>query len=489
MSDYPDNQETKGNVGAGGDNREEQGSNDVGGGMHQSNTNNALLFLQREIDSTRERQRQQQLLTAVMASQQQQSHPSFPSNAGGGHGMMMGVAQQGGGGNTSSFNNNNNHHMSNFSFSQQGGCNFPTQLQNSNFGIASASFNQNNGNQTAEELFRILNNRQSAPQIAQGVPSSVQFPSNANVVINANNNFPFNGTSSMASQLNQFDRIQQQQQQQSSNSPFSSLQLQMLSNQLGGSSGCNNPSDFQGGFNANAQSSSTMMMNTPFLNSQPSAATDLLRLYQLAAAGNNNQGMMMPNANAASVLDLHRQAASTSTGNPNDVNAQGMTSPTQLGAASASAAATKTSSKKKNRPLQSSSPSTSGFNDIAAAASPNSPSEQRDDPRWDLKFKALLKFRAEHGHCKVPARYKKDTKLGHWVMTQRHQYNNIKEGPGALSDERIKRLDEIGFIWSVRPDPVDQWKDRLEELKAYKIKHGDCMVPQRYHENVQLGTW
>lgn len=31
---------------------------------------------------------------------------------------------------------------------------------------------------------------------------------------------------------------------------------------------------------------------------------------------------------------------------------------------------------------------------------------------WDLKYKALCGFRSEHGHCKVPARYEKDTKLG-----------------------------------------------------------------------------
>ena len=34
-----------------------------------------------------------------------------------------------------------------------------------------------------------------------------------------------------------------------------------------------------------------------------------------------------------------------------------------------------------------------------------------------------------------------------------------------------------------------QWKKRLKELKVYKKKHGDCLVPQKYECNFQLGTW
>mmetsp|Transcript_19020 Transcript_19020/g.55214 ORF Transcript_19020/g.55214 Transcript_19020/m.55214 type:complete len:208 (-) Transcript_19020:101-724(-) len=33
------------------------------------------------------------------------------------------------------------------------------------------------------------------------------------------------------------------------------------------------------------------------------------------------------------------------------------------------------------------------------------------------------------------------------------------------------------------------WSIRFEELKTFKEKHGDCLVPQRYPPNPQLGTW
>lgn len=33
------------------------------------------------------------------------------------------------------------------------------------------------------------------------------------------------------------------------------------------------------------------------------------------------------------------------------------------------------------------------------------------------------------------------------------------------------------------------WFKRFEELKDYKVKNGDCNVPQKYHENPSLGIW
>ena len=33
------------------------------------------------------------------------------------------------------------------------------------------------------------------------------------------------------------------------------------------------------------------------------------------------------------------------------------------------------------------------------------------------------------------------------------------------------------------------WNERFEDLKAYKEKHGDCLVPGRYTENITLGRW
>jgi len=33
------------------------------------------------------------------------------------------------------------------------------------------------------------------------------------------------------------------------------------------------------------------------------------------------------------------------------------------------------------------------------------------------------------------------------------------------------------------------WNDRFKELLSYKREHGDCLVPQRFPQNPQLGVW
>ena len=53
-----------------------------------------------------------------------------------------------------------------------------------------------------------------------------------------------------------------------------------------------------------------------------------------------------------------------------------------------------------------------------------------------------------------------------------------------MTNARLKRLEFIGFVW----DPLDDdWIMRFEQLKEYKAKHGNCVVPQNYAENEQLG--
>lgn len=114
----------------------------------------------------------------------------------------------------------------------------------------------------------------------------------------------------------------------------------------------------------------------------------------------------------------------------------------------------------------------------------------QEDPGWEEQFFALKAYQRETGHCKVPARFKTNPKLGRWVMTQRRQFTLLMQGyPSALTAERIQRLEGIGFTWSIRPEPVKTWNRKFQELKTYKSTFGNCMVPQRYQANPQLGTW
>ena len=57
-----------------------------------------------------------------------------------------------------------------------------------------------------------------------------------------------------------------------------------------------------------------------------------------------------------------------------------------------------------------------------------------------------------------------------------------------MTVERIARLEEIGFEWSIS-DKVP-WDTRYEELKQYKEKYGTCRVPQvKNNPYKRLANW
>ena len=143
-------------------------------------------------------------------------------------------------------------------------------------------------------------------------------------------------------------------------------------------------------------------------------------------------------------------------------------------------------------------------------SSDQNPSERNSyDDQWDAMFNQLVVYKEKYGNCNVPKRFKANKKLGTWVDTQRVQYKKmvkklaeqgiVYKGPqrdgsaatlskpivGRLTDDRIRRLEEIGFIWSLR----DDWDKHFEELKAYKAETGHVNVPARYPKNRRLGIW
>lgn len=166
------------------------------------------------------------------------------------------------------------------------------------------------------------------------------------------------------------------------------------------------------------------------------------------------------------------------------------------------------------------------------------------DRQWDSMYEKLMQYKAEHGHwyvcfvcyrlydcgtalsphethtlCSsatfslVPKRYPQDIKLGTWVHTQRIQYRKMlagttkkaTEGVGTeqeeeeknfrLTEDRRRRLDEAGFVWSVRDNeksdapakPLsrnsydDQWDAMFERLKEYKERHGVSRATFQFH--------
>eukprot|EP00816_Leptocylindrus_hargravesii_P003045 CAMPEP_0196819734 /NCGR_PEP_ID=MMETSP1362-20130617/71927_1 /TAXON_ID=163516 /ORGANISM="Leptocylindrus danicus, Strain CCMP1856" /LENGTH=591 /DNA_ID=CAMNT_0042198315 /DNA_START=74 /DNA_END=1849 /DNA_ORIENTATION=- len=110
-----------------------------------------------------------------------------------------------------------------------------------------------------------------------------------------------------------------------------------------------------------------------------------------------------------------------------------------------------------------------------------------DKKSFEERMVELRQYRAEHGNIMVPLKYSTNPQLGPWIMNQRIQYRLFKEGkPSTMNNNRVALLEAEGMVWELKGD---NWEKRLTELKAYKLRHGDCKVPSRYPDNPQLGQW
>jgi hypothetical protein len=120
--------------------------------------------------------------------------------------------------------------------------------------------------------------------------------------------------------------------------------------------------------------------------------------------------------------------------------------------------------------------------------------EQSDEHRfrpyqagqWAQKFQELCQYKKEMGHCLVPHTFKENLALARWVKRQRYQYKLMKEGKvSTMTQERVKALEEVGFVWDSQGTI---WEERLEELREFKRTYMHCNVPSNY-QNKKLATW
>lgn len=100
---------------------------------------------------------------------------------------------------------------------------------------------------------------------------------------------------------------------------------------------------------------------------------------------------------------------------------------------------------------------------------------------WDEKFRELVRFKEEFGHCSVSTISKEYYDLRSWVGTQRKMYNKSK-----MESSRIVKLESIGFEWDLLSV---QWNNMFKLLCEYNNTYEHCNVPARYQKNIQLGTW
>ena len=92
---------------------------------------------------------------------------------------------------------------------------------------------------------------------------------------------------------------------------------------------------------------------------------------------------------------------------------------------------------------------------------------------WEERLSELIAFKEVHGHCNVPSTYTKNHSLSVWVQCQRRHYKQYMESKrnnnggeessnnktstsstntsrSRMSEERVQRLESIGFVWKPR---------------------------------------
>jgi ribosomal protein L7Ae-like RNA K-turn-binding protein len=110
-------------------------------------------------------------------------------------------------------------------------------------------------------------------------------------------------------------------------------------------------------------------------------------------------------------------------------------------------------------------------------------SEDALNESWNRMYALLTEYRNEFGHCNVPLSLTyNNVKLGNWVNTQRKNYNCMN-----MSENRIKKLEDIGFIWS----SIDNlWERMYNLLTEYMNEYGNCNVPASFiYKKEKLGNW
>jgi Helicase associated domain len=166
--------------------------------------------------------------------------------------------------------------------------------------------------------------------------------------------------------------------------------------------------------------------------------------------------------------------------------------------------------------------------------------QRLNDIQWNDMYERLAEYKEKYGDTLVPKKYEPDPKLATWVETQRVLFNREQKEDGwdasatledaaevaatmaetamevvdhvvtntedddadvemddetkmpikRLTEDRKFRLDQLGFVWSLRSKRVDDhWDEMFRRLCDYKEEHGDCLVPSRFEDNFKLGKW
>ena len=87
------------------------------------------------------------------------------------------------------------------------------------------------------------------------------------------------------------------------------------------------------------------------------------------------------------------------------------------------------------------------------------------DELFEARMAQLREYKDLYGDTLVPITYE-NRALAQWVSTQRRRYRKLQKTgvrPYGFSNERIRQLDDVGFVWNYRQHREDESFDEMAE--------------------------
>jgi len=99
---------------------------------------------------------------------------------------------------------------------------------------------------------------------------------------------------------------------------------------------------------------------------------------------------------------------------------------------------------------------------------------KRND-NWEQSYQELVGFHAIHGHTNIPQ--DKLKALYQWTLRQKHRRTGSCTDYGRpLTHDQIRKLDAIGFDWTIKNM---SWEQSYQELVGFHAIHGHTNIPRR----------
>lgn len=117
-------------------------------------------------------------------------------------------------------------------------------------------------------------------------------------------------------------------------------------------------------------------------------------------------------------------------------------------------------------------------------------SKRRRSDKWEQMVAQLTRYNKLHGHSMVSP--DENPELAQWCKTIRRNYRHqqlngtaeqlIGSSRPTLSNEKLKVLSQLNFVWNVQ---TYLWNQRYHDLCSFRAQNGHCDVPLKS----DLGMW